>query len=116
MAMSGGQMGGGLEIELAPPRGHNFAIPLVTVTADTQLFTRQCYLRGWSIRENTGSAAAKLEFYDGLDANGTLLGALCLAQGTSDQANWSGGGIRCRIGLFVNVIAGSVRGAVFVRN
>jgi hypothetical protein len=116
MAVNSGQLGGELEIELAPPRGHNYAIPLATVTTDTILISRQCYLRGWSLRENTGSADAHLEFYDGLDNTGTLLAAVDIVKATSDQANWTGGGIRCRIGLFVNVIAGSVRGAVFVRN
>ncbi len=109
-----------LVVEEPPPRRHTKAIPLSpqsgALTADTVLFTGITHWRGYSVRENTGSAAARVEIFDGHDNTGTLIGAICLAQGTSDHQNFGDDGVYCRQGIFVNVITGSVRGAFYIKD
>lgn len=70
---------------------------------------------GWSLLETTGAAAAVVELYDGQDAGGQLVAAISLSPGQSTR-DWLGpSGIETDIGLFVRVVSGTVRGAVWVR-
>lgn len=71
-------------------------------------------LSGWSFRETTGAAAARVDIFDGLDAGGQLVATITLAANESTRDSLSVPGIWCRRGVFVNVVAGAVAGAVWV--
>lgn len=72
-------------------------------------------LCGWSFLETTGSAAATVEVYDGQDATGELLTVISLSSGQSTRDWVDRQGLEVRIGMFLRVTAGSVRGALWVR-
>lgn len=84
-------------------------------SADNQVTTKECRVVGWSLRESTGSANAALEFYDGPSEAAQIIGTVGLAQGMSDTQHLAEGGVRCRRGLFVEMITGSITGAVWLR-
>jgi hypothetical protein len=70
---------------------------------------------GWSLRETTGAATATVEVFDGQDTTGQLLASISLNPGQSIR-DWLGpGGLETDIGVFVSVLSGSVRGAIWVR-
>jgi hypothetical protein len=50
------------------------AIPIPTTAASVKLLNRQCILDGWILRETTGAAPALVEFIDGADATGVIVG------------------------------------------
>lgn len=72
-------------------------------------------LMGWSFLESTGAAGATVEVWDGGDTTGQLVTAISLVAGESTRDWLAGDGILLQVGLFVNVISGSVRGALWVR-
>lgn len=69
-------------------------------------------LIGWSLRE-TGGAAASLRLRDG--EGGAIVATIALAAAASSNV-WQGpGGVALAYGLFVEVVAGAVEGAVYLR-
>jgi hypothetical protein len=78
-----------------------------------QVVTGDYLLAGWAIVETTGAAAAQVELYDGQNNGGVLVGVLNLAQGTSGTAFFGGHLLHLNNGLFVNVVAGSVKGVAY---
>lgn len=77
------------------------------------IITGAALLRGWSFTENTGSAPATVNLYDGGGTDGTLVASITLDQGQSTRDSLTGAGIECRVGLFVDVAVGAVDGAVW---
>lgn len=59
--------------------------------------------------------AADVELVDGQSAGGELLAAIAMAAGGSDTRTLGSDGIPFRQGLFLSMLAGSVRGAIWVR-
>lgn len=91
---------------------HAIAVP---ATGSQQVLGGPSLLMGWSFLESTGAAAATVEVYDGYGAGAQLVTAISLSAGQSTR-DWLGPhGIYCSEGLFVNVVAGSVRGALWAR-
>lgn len=71
-------------------------------------------LGGWSFLETTGAAVALIELWDGGASGGETVATIALAAGASADRPCPGLGILIRSGLTVNVLAGSVRGSVWV--
>lgn len=80
------------------------------------LITGDLLLAGWSLYETTGAAVATVDLYDGGDATGQFIARVNLNPGQCVQEALPVPGVYLTRGLFVNVIAGSVAGAVWVRD
>lgn len=71
-------------------------------------------LKGWAFRETTGAAVATLNLWDGTNNAGLLLSPLGLAS-AGHESIWLGEqGVSYTRGLFIEVTAGSVIGALWV--
>lgn len=69
---------------------------------------------GWSFRETTGAAPAELQLWDGGPTGGNVIAEIVLAANQSIRDLAPGLGLSTRSALTVNVIAGSVRGSIWV--
>lgn len=85
----------------------------VTTTDATPFKTSAC-LYGWSFVETTGAAGAQVDLYDGADESGQYIGSVMLASGASDTQLPGQVPLQIRTGLYVKVVSGSVKGAVYV--
>jgi hypothetical protein len=72
-------------------------------------------LMGWALLETSGTVAATLEIYDGEDVTGQLIAPIALAPGQSTRDWMAPDGLETDIGLFVRVIAGTIRGVLWTR-
>lgn len=74
-------------------------------------------LVGWALRNTDAANPATVELFDGTDADtGSLVAPIELAAGESPPPTWFGpGGLNIARGLFLNVAAGAVDGAVYLR-
>lgn len=70
-------------------------------------------LVGYSIAG--GAAGATVYLRDGVDADGALVATFTLAADESTSAWFGPGGLNLSRGLFVDVAAGSIEGAVYLR-
>lgn len=70
-------------------------------------------LGGWSLVETTNAAVATVELWDGSVNGGGTLAVINLAAGQSLTKSMPGLGLVLRSGLFLNVTAGTVRGAIW---
>jgi hypothetical protein len=52
----------------------NVAIQIPTTAVSVKILNRACILDGWILRETTGIAPAVVEFFDGADATGQIIG------------------------------------------
>jgi hypothetical protein len=71
-------------------------------------------LAGFSLRETTGVAVAVVNLRDGDDANAALVQTISLAPAESVRDWFGDRGISLYNGLFMDVAAGAVDGAVFL--
>lgn len=84
------------------------AYPLNAAASGT-VYTGQCTLRGfWLVT----SAGALVTIYDGVSAAGTVLAQFTTAAAAADREFDFADGVRCEIGIYVNVSAGNVTGNV----
>lgn len=88
------------------------AFPATTV--GIILISGRGVLTGWALKETTGAAAATLNIWDGTDNRGLLLAPVNLAANESNREWFSDWGIAFSRGIFVEVLTGSVSGAVWV--
>lgn len=71
-------------------------------------------LVGYTVRETAG-AAAVVNLRDGGDVAGDLVVTVALAAGASETVWFGPGGLNLAQGLYVDVAAGDVAGAVYLR-
>jgi hypothetical protein len=89
-------------------------IALGTITADATAITGAGILFGYSFTETTGGAVAEVQLLDGTDTGGAFITDITLLADESTR-DWFGlPGLVFRNSLFVDVVAGSVAGAVWV--
>lgn len=85
-----------------------------TVTDTVPILKTSGILAGFSFAESTGSASASFKLYDGLDRSGQLIAVINLNDSESVR-DWFGVfGVYFQTGLTIDVISGSVEGAVYV--
>lgn len=65
---------------------------------------------GFSVRETAG-AAAVIRIYDGVTAAGLLLETLAFGPNEC-MGDFYAGGIMCQVGVYVDVVSGTVEGTV----
>lgn len=70
-------------------------------------------LRGWSLRETTGSAAAVVELYDGTSTGGMLVATISLTDAQSTRDYLEGSGVEIRNAIFYNVVSGAVKASIW---
>lgn len=88
--------------------------PLRSGLAGKNLSASNGRLMGYTLRETTGAATATMYLRDGTDNTGDMLAAIQLAAGES-RTDWFGpGGVNFGLGLFWDLVAGSVEGSVFI--
>lgn len=90
-------------------------IAVPTTTQDVQLTNRDSIVTGWSFRETTGAAGAILRIVDGKDANGQLVAAISLSSGTAQVVSLAPGGLAVSVGIYIDLVSGSIEGAVWYR-
>lgn len=97
--------------------GRYISVPALTV-ADIAMVTGRIVLLGWSLYEDAAAPAlASAIIRDGTSTAGAIVGAVKMpASGSSQQ--WFGdidnGGIVLSNGLFLDMIAGSLTGAIYI--
>lgn len=89
-------------------------IAVATRTTDTLLIGGAGIITGWSWVEPTNAAGAAFDLYDGQNATGTLLASITLLQNESTRDLIAGAGLEFRQGLYLDILSGSVKGAVWI--
>lgn len=114
MAMDGqATMAPVLEIDLPAP-GPARSLPVKSGQASGQLIGPRAIVWGWNFTETTGAAVAAVRLWSGGGTGGTLLLSLKLASGASATQWTTGPGVLADGGVYLEVVAGSVEGAVYV--
>lgn len=90
-------------------------IPLSAVSASTVLVSTGVLLLGWSLLEPTGAAPFTAYLVNGEGADGDYGAVLDLAQGASATNTLGTRGVWLRRGLYLQIVTGSVTGAVYYR-
>lgn len=85
------------------------------LSGDRQLYSRGGLLVGWSLREANGTPGlCQVEWRDGGNAAGTMLGALAMAA-SGESKLWIGlPGVEFQSGFYMHVISGAAVGAVWI--
>lgn len=89
-------------------------VPVPTTGTGRVVISRPAILTGWSFTETTGTDAATLDLYTGRDTTGVLALTVALTAGASDTGTTGRGGLYLDAGAFLDVTAGSVRGALWL--
>lgn len=89
------------------------AVPTMTA-AGFQPQSGDSLLQGWSFAETTGGATASIIIFDGNDTTGTPIAFVNLQPSESTRDVMAGLGIQCRTGVWVQVVAGTARGSVWL--
>ena len=96
-AVSAFTLSGSSQIVASPPSPANGAI-------------RRYY--GLSIRETTGSAGAVVRVWGNTAASGLLLDTIALAAGESTREDYPGRGLAAPLGIYLEVVSGTIEGTV----
>lgn len=83
-------------------------------TADVLLITGRALLKGFSLRETTGTATAAVTIHDGIADNNNFLAVIDLNASESVRDWFTGRGVLVDRGIFVEVLSGTVEGVVYV--
>lgn len=89
------------------------SLPFGPTTQDVALSSSLLIVRGWAFKETTAAAPAVVELYDGSGANGELIVPVDLLEAESTRDWLSGSGIGAYSGLFLHVVSGTVKGAIW---
>lgn len=87
--------------------------PITAITSAGTVVSGASLLRGWSLKESTGSATAACDIYDGDGTNGLLVATITLRTNESTREVIPGGGIEIRTGLYYVVVAGTIKGSLW---
>lgn len=101
-------------VEVAPWRPYVRPAKLETTTLSVVVFAGACRVHGWSFDETTGAAPAKLRIRDGADVTGPRWVTITLLANESTRDFTDDAGLCFESGVFIEVVAGSVGGCVFV--
>lgn len=90
-------------------------IPLSAVSVSMLLVSTGVLLLGWSVLEPTGAAGFSAYLVNGEGADGDYGAVLGLAQGASATNTLGTRGVWLRRGLYLQILSGSVSGAIYYR-
>lgn len=94
-----------VDVEIGPV----LALPVNSAAGITQLIGGGVILRGWSLRETSGAAAATAEFSSG----GQVVGEAGIAAGLAYSHSIASNGVMCPSGLSVTETSGAWTGCVY---
>lgn len=101
-------------IEVEAPLRVARNLPIAATSSSVAVSTNHEALSGWSFVETTGTAPAQLQIVDGsLTGGGDIIAEITLNAGQSIRDNTGPYPVECDRGIYINMIAGSVRGAVW---
>lgn len=89
-------------------------IPIAVTTTDVLLINGAGILTFYNFTETTGSATAAVQLFDGTDDGGALLTDVTLLANESTRDPIPTPCVAFRNALFLEVLSGSVKGAVWV--
>lgn len=92
------------------------AQPFAAGTGSFQIMGGDALVVGLTAIETTGSAPAVFELRDSGDANGTLVAVVSLSAGQSIREKFPDPGVLFKVSVFLNVVSGSIRGSVWIRD
>jgi hypothetical protein len=90
------------------------AIEPQTASATGQVVAGECLFVGFSFAETTSAASATVDVFDGSNTGGQKIIRVTLDPGQSRSDDLPRPGVHCEVGLFVNVVAGTIDGEVWV--
>lgn len=93
--------------------GEIVVVPFVNLTGAHQLVNVGGAYLGHSVKESTGNAAAEIDLYDGTGSGGILLCPITLNANESIRDWFPLPGVTVTGGLWADVTAGEVSGAVY---
>lgn len=93
-----------------------YAVAFPSGGASQVMMAGDIKIHGWAWVETTGGAAATINLFDGGNNGGTLLAPITLTAGQSTRDVLNELGLDVLNGLFVEVVAGSVRGSVWIED
>lgn len=102
-----------LEIDLPAP-GPARPLPIKAGQGSGQLIGPRAIVYGWNFTESTGAAVAAVRLWSGSSNLGTMLASIKLASGGTASQWTTGPGVLADGGVYLEVVSGSVEGAVFV--
>lgn len=106
-SVGGVMLRGARVVQIGTPDGNGFATARPLLGAGS--------LVGYAIRNASATDPASVVLRDGRDGDGDLVVPLELAAGESARDWFGPGGLNLSAGLFVDVVAGVVDGAVYLR-
>lgn len=83
------------------------------LAASTQLVNMGGRLRGWAVRETTGSNGCVIELYDGNSSAGQLVVPVGVGNGASGSVWFGDDGVDIESGVYVNVVFGTADVVVY---
>lgn len=91
-------------------------IPVGTLSTSRRIFyvSGRFRLRGFGLKETTGTTTAEVDIYDGEDGGGQLIAPINFAANESVREWWSGDGMGCEHGVALVWVSGSVSGSVWI--
>ena len=98
--------------QLLVPAARHLTIPVTTV--DLPLISGRVLVKGFTLRETTGTAAAAAQFLDGTAEGGDPFIECSLGINESVRDWFTEAGILIQSGVFLDVDSGSVQGSVWV--
>lgn len=104
-------LGGGADLD--PP--YPITVPQLTGPATKQLFQGVGRWLGWALLDPSGVTAAVVELYDGMDTGAQMLCVAGVGAGSSATPILEFEGVAFKLGLFLNVVSGTIRGVVYAR-
>lgn len=113
----GADVAGSRETETAftgtPTRGSWAPADASVVGASGIVLAGPGVLRGYSLRETTGTAPAVFRIHGGLDAFAPVIAVVSLVAGESVRDWFGESGVRTRNGLYFELVTGTVEGSVW---
>lgn len=83
------------------------------LAASEQLVNMGGRLRGWAVRETTGSTGCVVELYDGNNSSGQLVVPVGVGNGASVSVWFGDDGVDIETGIFVNMVFGTADVVVY---
>lgn len=95
--------------------GHALYWSLSAQSAPVEISSAGVLLLGWSVFESTGAAVASATLLNGTTSAADVASGFSLAAGGNSNSGPTTRGVMLERGLFLNILAGSVTGAIFYR-
>jgi len=90
------------------------AVPFSGLSADKLITTLKCRIIGWNFDEDTGSASATIDVYDGANTSGIRIARVDTPTGQSKDFTFSPPYYPTLGGIYINVTSGTISGTIYM--